>query len=193
MAATVQICKNQSMDLKKIFFLLPFIFASCSLEYYKSQDSDATTPEFIFNDATFLRFSNGKTKIKLNSQKIEQYKADNSSYAKNAEFDSYDDNGNLEAAGSCELLEAKFETEEYKLFKNIKLNLLSQKMKIEAENLYFDKKSEQITSGNDSEVQIEKDGLTVAGKGFSGSGVSKVFHFAETVNGIIETENSNSD
>lgn len=177
----------------KFFLSLIFIFflASCSLEYYKSQNSEDSTPEFIFNDANFSRYENGKSKIKLQAEKIEQYKSDNSTYAKNAQFDSYDDDGKLETTGTCGLLEAQTETEKYKLFKNIYLNMISQEMEVRAESLFFDKKSEQITSDYDSQVQLTKDGMNVAGTGFSGSGVSKSFSFEYGVNGTIETDDEN--
>lgn len=176
--------------LKPIFTTLIFssFFLSCSLEYYKSQNSEETIPEFIFNDASFSRYEAGKSKIKLQAKKIEQYKSDSSTYAKNAEFDSYDDDGNLETSGSCGLLEAKTNTENYKLFNNIYLNMISQKMEINAQSLAFNKKSEQITSDYDSEVKLKKEGMEVSGTGFSGSGVSKAFSFEYGVSGTIETE-----
>ncbi len=186
--------KYISMNLKNlVVFALAAIFTSCSLEYYKAQNSEDSLPEFIFNDANFSRYENGKSKIKLQAEKIEQYKSDSSTYAQNAEFDSYDDDGNLEATGSCGLLEAKTGDEKYKLFKNINLNMISQKMKIKAESLSFDKKSEQITSDSDSQVQLSKDGMNVTGTGFSGSGVSKSFSFEYGVNGTIETNDAEDD
>lgn len=182
------------MNLKNIVvFTLAAIFTSCSLEYYKAQNSEDSLPEFIFNDASFSRYENGKSKIKLQAEKIEQYKSDSSTYAQNAEFDSYDDDGNIETTGSCGLLEAKNSDEKYKLFKNINLNMISQKMEIKAESLSFDKKSEQITSDFDSQVQLSKDGMNVTGTGFSGSGVSKSFAFEYGVNGTIETNDSDND
>ncbi len=168
--------------------VFPSIFLSCSLEYYKPQNSEETIPEFIFNDASFSRYEAGKSKIKLQAEKIEQYKSDSSTYAKNAEFDSYDSDGKLETSGSCGLLEAKTNTENYKLFNDIYLNMISQKMEINAQSLAFNKKSEQITSDYDSEVTLKKEGMEVSGTGFSGSGVSKAFAFEYGVAGTIETE-----
>lgn len=180
------------MNLKNLFpLVLTFFLVSCSLEYYKAQNSEDSTPEFIFNDASFSRYENGKSKIKLQAEKIEQYKSDSSTYAKNAQFDSYDDDGKLETTGNCGLLEAQTETEKYKLFKNIYLNMISQEMEVRAESLFFDRKSEQITSDYDSQVQLSKDGLNVFGTGFSGSGVSKSYVFEYGVNGTIETDDGN--
>ncbi len=181
--------------LKPIFTTLIFssFFLSCSLEYYKSQNSEETIPEFIFNDASFSRYEAGKSKIKLQAEKIEQYKSDSSTYAKNAEFDSYDDDGNLETSGSCGLLEAKTNTENYKLFNDIYLNMISQKMEINAQSLAFNKKSEQITSDYNSEVKLKKEGMEASGTGFSGSGVSKAFSFEYGVSGTIETEETQNN
>lgn len=178
------------MNLKNLALLfLPFTFFSCSLEYYKSQNSESVIPEFIFNNASFSRYEVGKSKIKLYSEKIEQYKSDSSTYAKNAKFDTFDDDGNLETTGQCGILEMKTETENYKFFKNIQLNMLSQKMEVKAQTLSFNKKSEQITSDYNSEVQLSKNGMQVTGTGFSASGISKTFIFENGASGTIETDN----
>ncbi len=200
--------KSRKMNLKKNFIghkklqkpVLRFIiiafsacFMSCSLEYYKSQNSEDSIPEFVFNEAKFSRYEAGKSKIRLHAEKIEQYKSDIAAYAKNAKFDSYDDTEKIETSGICGLLEAKIRTENYKLFNNIYLNMISQKMELNAQSLAFSKKSEQITSGYDSEVKLKKEGLEVSGTGFSASGVSKAFTFDYGVSGTIETnETENS-
>lgn len=202
--------KSRKMNLKKNFIgrrklqktvsrfiIIAFCvnFMSCSLEYYKSQNSEDSIPEFVFNEAKFSRYEAGKSKLRLHAEKIEQYKSDSAAYAKNAKFDSYDDTGKIETSGSCGLLEAKIRSENYRLFNNICLNMISQKMELNAQSLSFSKKSEQITSGYDSEVKLKKEGMEVSGTGFSASGVSKAFTFDYGVAGTIETketENSGS-
>lgn len=200
--------KSRKMNLKKnilrhkklqkpvsrfIIIAFSICFMSCSLEYYKSQNSEDSIPEFIFNEAKFSRYEAGKSKIRLRAEKIEQYKSDSAAYAKNAEFDSYDDTGKIETSGSCGLLEAKIRTENYKLFNNIYLNMISQKMELNAQSLAFSKKSEQITSGYDSEVKLKKEGMEVSGTGFSASGISKAFTFDYGAAGTIETKESENN
>lgn len=182
------------MKLKNLSVIfITALFSSCSLEYYKGQSSEDTTPEFIFNNASFSQYEDGKTKITLQAEKIEQYKSDNSTYAENAEFTSYNNEGEIETTGSCGLLEAKSSEEKYTLFKNIRVNMISQKMEVKAESLAFDKKTEQITSGYDSTVELSKDEMNVSGTGFSGSGVSKSFAFDYGVSGTIETGDELTD
>ncbi|MBQ0052540.1 MAG: LPS export ABC transporter periplasmic protein LptC [Treponema sp.] len=173
-------------------FLLS-LFSSCSLEYLKSENSENTTPEFIFNRANFTRYETGLVKMRMKAEKIEQYKSDGSSYAKNAEFDSYNSKGELETSGNCGLMESNTNSEKYKLFDRIYLNMVSQKMEINAENLFFDKKTEQVTSDINSEVFIKKEDMTITGTGFTASGISKSFTFEDQVSGTITTSNDEDE
>lgn len=167
------------------FFIL--LLSSCSLEYYKSGNSESSTPEFIFNKAIFSRYESGNPKFQMTADKIEQYKSDGSTYARNTNFKSYNSKSELEAEGFCGLLEAKTNSEKYKLFNDIYLNMLSEKMEINAQRLFFDKKSEQITSDYDSEVTLKKDDFEITGTGFSGSSLSRKFTFDCNVYGTIQT------
>lgn len=175
---------NIFRNITAVFILL---LSSCSLEYYKSGNSENTTPEFIFNMANFSRYESGNPKFQMSAEKIEQYKSDGSTYAKNTNFKSYNSKSELEAEGFCGLLEAKTNTEKYKLFNDIYLNMISEKMEINAQRLFFDKKSEQITSDFDSEVTLKKDNFAISGTGFSGSSLSRKFSFDYNVSGTIQT------
>ncbi len=163
--------------MKKIaVFFVPILF-SCSLNYEKEKNPESTTPEFVFTNAQFSRVEQEKTTMRLTAQKIEQYKNDGVSVAKNAEFSTFDKDGNDETAGSCQRISADTKNERYILLGDIKMNLISQEMKINAESLNFDKKNEQITSGTEQVVTIIRDDAEITGTGFAASGVSKTFSF----------------
>ena len=130
-----------------------------------------------------------KKKIKMNAEKIEQYKADSFSFAKNVEFKTFDDEGKDETSGSCDMISADTVKERYILLGDVKMDMISEDMKIEADSLNFDKKNEQITSGIDQKVTIKRNDIDMEGIGFSASGVSKTFAFDRDVAGEIETEN----
>ena len=154
---------------------IAFSFFSCSLEYEKEEAPESSYPEFTFTNAEFT--------------KIEKYKADSFSFAKNVEFKTFDDEGKDETSGSCDMISADTVKERYILLGDVKMDMISEDMKIEADSLNFDKKNEQITSGIDQKVTIKRNDIDMEGIGFSASGVSKTFAFDRDVAGEIETEN----
>lgn len=168
--------------------VLSAISAGCSLEYEKERNPEATTPEFVFRKARFSRVEEGATTMRMSADKIEQYKADGVSVAKNAEFRTFDREGNAETECSCERVSADTRGEVYVLLGAIEMNMIPQNMSISAESLRFDRKNEQITSGTEQPVTIHRDDADITGVGFSASGVSRTFSFARSVSGTIETK-----
>ncbi len=61
-------------------------------------------------------------------------------------------------------------------------------MRIFAQNLRWNGKTEQLTSGKGQEVTLEKDNLKLTGKDFSSSIASSTFAFAGTVSGTVTTD-----
>ncbi|MBQ3965506.1 MAG: LPS export ABC transporter periplasmic protein LptC [Treponema sp.] len=168
------------------------ILTSCSLDYGKSVNVEDSIPEFRFSEARYSQYEDNKQTLELAAERIEQYKSDGSSYARKASFKRYDEKGQVETEGSCDLLSADTKNELYLLFDNIYMHLHSQDLKIKAKSLRFDAKTEQITCGADDEVSIEKKDTLISGKGFSASGVSKTFSFADTISGKVTTQEENS-
>ena len=168
-------------------FLSTIISFSCSLNYNNSENSEGSIPEFCFKNANYTKYESNKKNISLKAAQLEQYKSDNAVFAKNAEFETFDSEGKQDTSGFCNLISANTKKELYTLYGDIQLNLQKQEMKILADALNFNKKTEQITSGKNSEVRLSKKDVEMSGYGFSASGVSNTFSFIDTVSGTITT------
>ncbi len=168
-------------------------FLSCSLNYGTEQSSEETVPEFSFKNAVFNRYENGSTALSLEADKLEQYKSDGSSYAQNAKFKTYSKTGELDTEGFCQLLASNTKNKEYSLFNGISINIYSQDLKLQAQSLHFDGKTEQLTSAKDEAVTIERKNTIIEGKGFSASAVSKTYSFISQVSGTITDNSSDTE
>lgn len=166
---------------------------SCSLKYEEQVDTAAVTPELELIDAELTQYKDNKVSLRLSSDILEQYKSDNSTFAQGVNFKSWDDKGELETEGKCDLLGLNREEEIYTLFNNIYLNNVKQGFVIRAQNLKWISKSEQLLSGKDDTVYIERDDITIEGAGFTASGVSQTFEFAKPVSGIITVNEDKED
>lgn len=191
-ASAVQCVHRGGVGTEKMKYLFP-LFAvgmvfGCSLDYGKTESVEDIVPEFRFSDAYFSRYEDSAVTMEIEAQKIEQYKSDGASYARKARFRTFDGEGELDTEGSCNLLAADTQDEIYWMFDDISVTLHTQDMKIFADALRYDGKSEQMTSGRDDEVSIEKKDTVITGRGFSSSGVSKTFSFLTQVAGNIITD-----
>jgi LPS export ABC transporter protein LptC len=172
---------------------------SCSLEYDSDEKEDTTrSPEFLFSGISLQRVENSVTKIMLYAEELEQYKDENSIYAKNVSFQHFDDAGMLDITGSCGLVSADNDTEIYNMFANVQVTSYEQDMTVTAENFKWNTKTEQMISGADDLVNIVygrvtdptdtgKTQVTISGTGFSASGVSRIYQFGAAVTGVIDT------
>ena len=182
---------------KNIFFLweifcLSFFF-SCSLDYETQINADSYTPEFVFTNLTLHRYEKEKLSIELQAELMEQYKGNAASFAKQSEFTTWTSDGNLDTMGMCKLISINSNEKLYTLFGDIHIYNEGEKVNIEADNLRYNGKNEQLTSGKTESVHIFKDDLDLTGLDFSASGVSHSYTFAGKVQGIMQTNDSEAE
>ncbi|MBQ9495626.1 MAG: LPS export ABC transporter periplasmic protein LptC [Treponema sp.] len=169
--------------------ILLFLSVSCSLKYTEGvKNVEQTVPEFIFNDALLVRYEDGHEKLSLSAEKLEQYKGGNDTYASNMQFAAFDAAGTIETEGSCRLLAFNAREKKYSLYDNIELINYPRHVVIRADELRWNGKSEQLTSGRSDTITIVKDNTMIIGSGFSASGVSNTFVFTGVVSGTVETD-----
>lgn len=198
-------CKNNSMKL--VFFLLFVIFSfnSCSLKYDDEETISESSPEFTFTGLEMNRIEDKKLTATLTAAKLEQYRDEDAMYAKNVIFNLLDDNNKILVTGSCGLLEANSETEQYYLYDNVEVNSYEQNLAVKAENIKWDNKTEQLVCGESDTVIISTNEnetsdeyvqpknksstrLQISGTGFSASGTTLSYGFANPIEGMILTD-----
>lgn len=173
--------------------VLAVLVSSCSLDYGKQSVVENDIPEITFSNAKMQRVENNKVSMELNAGKLEQYKNSDVSFARKIEFKTWNDNGETETTGKCDLISINSRSKKYALFGNIFVDLASEKMKLNAKNLMWFGDREQLVSGKNDVVSIVRDDIKIDGTGFSASGVSRSFSFSGSIEGEIETEDDNQN
>jgi LPS export ABC transporter protein LptC len=173
--------------------LFLILTVSCSLNYGNEQSSESSVPEFSFENATYNRYSNNKKTAEIKASRLEQYKSDGRSYAKDAQFKTYNDYGDLDTEGECTLLAADTREKHYSLYQDIVLSLHSQDMTLNAQALFFDGKTEQLTGSIDDDVKIIRKNTEVTGRGFSASGVNRTYSFNSSISGTVTESEEKED
>ena len=184
----------------KLSFLLgvvsiAFYCSACSLNYGTASKTEASFPEFIFENARFERISDNTITVQMQAKTIERYKRSATVYAKDIHFTTYDTDNQKETEGTCHLLEASPQDNTYTFFDAIDLYNYKQKLRILTDCLYWNTDTEQVTgaSGDGITIQYTANGETSSFKGnsFSASTISNTFSIADSVYGNITNENKN--
>ena len=181
---------------KSIFLALMAVSVfslSCSLKYEEPVNTENVTPELQFKNVNYKKYKNRRLDTQIQAEALERYRGDNTAYAKNASFFAWDEEGNLNTEGKCALLGIDSDNDIYTLFNNIFLHNIDQKFKLRATNLKWNGKTEQLSSGINDTVYLERDDIEIEGSGFSASGISRSFVFENSISGIIKTDDDESD
>lgn len=170
-----------------VLFLVSLL-CSCSLKYNNSKSSTAEVPELEFKNPTYTHYNNKVKETVFSATKLEQYKDNDSSYASNAVFSTWDKDGSLSTEGSCSLIEINSKNKIYKLFSNIKIKNHDQNFSLSADSLRYNEKSKQLSSGKTETVFIQQDECEIQGQGFSASSISNTYSFEGAVQGTLTTD-----
>ncbi len=171
-------------------FFVPLIF-SCSLKYEQKQIVDDKVPELYFTNAKFTRYKGGNPSFRLEASELEQYRDNQSSYAKDAFFTTWKDM-KIDAQGNCGFLNLDTGNEIYTLFNDINIKSNDQDFEIHANNIKWNGITQQLTSSAAETVTISHGGMTMEGGGFAASGLSRSFTFDYAVSGTY-TDNKEEE
>ena len=188
-----------------ILFLIFFSFFGCSLEYESDTPEQIRAPEFTFEELELTKVEKGRKKAIINANTLEQYHKLNASFAKDVRFKLFNDTNLIEVEGEAELLSVDNKSETYTMFNSV--TSYEQSMNIQAKNLKWNNKTEQLTSSQEDIVTIsnlateQKKGyvkpksentsqITLEGKGFSASGVTWQYAFKNATTGKIIIEDN---
>ncbi|MBQ1594006.1 MAG: LPS export ABC transporter periplasmic protein LptC [Treponema sp.] len=180
--------KSERILLKGLGIFILASLPSCSLQYEKVTDTKASVPEIVFTNVKFSRYERNNQKLNLTSSKLEEYKSDGAYFAEEAEFCTWDSKGKLDTVGSCGLIGILPNENTYTLLKGVQIENNSQGIKISAETMQWNDKTEQLIFAKDDLVHFVHGDLELTGKGFSASGVSGRFEFEGPVEGAISTD-----
>ncbi len=174
---------------KTLCFLLSFsMLASCSLNYeVTKKEIHNNSPELLFQTAIFNRYENNKITVSVSAEKIEQYTS-NTSYAKQAYFDFWNDRNERELTGSCRLLGMQTYKNLFTLYDDIQITDIKNKSEIQASALKWNSEKKSLVSDKSKIVRLSKKSMEIEGTCFSADGETNSFEFTAGVTGTIHLE-----
>ena len=173
--------------------LLCAALCSCSLKYDEDESTEDDSPELEFTNVDYKKYEDKVMTSEIKADALEQYKSDDTAYAKNASFKSWNKKAELVAEGSCGYLGLDSDREVYVLFGDIFIDNVEQEFKLEAQSLKWSGKTQMLVSGKEDVVRLERDDVEVSGSGFSANADTRTFEFANPVSGVITTSDDDDE
>ena len=174
--------------------ILSVAAASCSVNYDNIYDTEGTVPELMLDEAVFKRVKDSKVSSEIQSKRLEEFKDSGTVLAQDIQFESRNDEGNVNSFGSAGLMKADTNKEIYEFYNGIHIEAPERGVVIDGDSLRWNGKTEQLSGEKEKSVTIKKDGVTLSGSGFSASAVSESFSFASNVGGVyVDKKEEESD
>jgi hypothetical protein len=174
---------------------------SCEIVYDDTPDSSSTVPEFRLKAAKVSRYENNLLTAELSAKTVEQYKKSSAIYGQDVEFRMFED-GAETARGTCGLILADNDNDNYVLFDGINFDNTRDSFAIQAESMRWSSKQGILASGADTKVTITKTRIqggggdnstfTLTGTNFSADGNRRSFDFDGPVEGVFITADGES-
>ncbi len=174
--------------------ILSVAAASCSVNYDNIYDTEGTVPELMLDEAVFKRVKDSKVSSEIQSKRLEEFKDSGTVLAQDIQFESRNDEGDVNSFGSAGLMKADTNKEIYEFYNGIHIEAPERGVVIDGDSLRWNGKTEQLSGEKGKSVTIKKDGVTLSGSGFSASAVSESFSFASNVGGVyVDKKEEESD
>ncbi len=174
--------------------ILAVAAASCSVNYDNIYDTEGTVPELMLDEAVFKRVKDSKVSSEIQSKRLEEFKDSGTVLAQDIQFESRNDEGDVNSFGSAGLMKADTNKEIYEFYNGIHIEAPDRGVVIDGDSLRWNGKTEQLSGEKEKSVTIKKDGVTLSGSGFSASAVSESFSFASNVGGVyVDKKEEESD
>ena len=180
--------------MKRILFLLIFILtflSSCkkdegTIVSDNSEREKGIYPDIILENAEYHIGEDGSGPIYLKAGKITFYSKDGYALTESMEFVSKDEKGNITISGSAGKGWIDTEGSSMNLSEGVVFKDEERNMKINADNLIFDREEDTIVA--DGRVMVESEEGSFIGRDFKGDLRTGVYIFSEIEEGELNFE-----
>ena len=161
-------------------------------------------PELVFSDARFVSYDEGRVSMILETSLLEQYQNDSALYGSQVHFTTYNEEGELSAEGSSQMISANSSQKLYSLLGDVEIESFEENMIVRTDSISWDGRTEQLVTGSTDTISIKKgtseespktgagekkegssNRIEMEGSGFSASGLTMSFQFTGPVAGTI--------
>ncbi|MDR2490224.1 MAG: LPS export ABC transporter periplasmic protein LptC [Spirochaetaceae bacterium] len=175
----------------RLFALVGVTFiVSCSFDYETITDEDNSIPDIVLESMEWVRVRGGDPTAKLIAEKGERYEKSHIMELSNYSFEQYNtSSGAVDSVGEGGKARIELESGNIKMNENVIINVDSDDIKLDAEDLEWRDKERALSSGQYTMVHImQDDGTDFSGAGFSADVRSRTWLFTAGAGGDFYLE-----
>ncbi len=171
------------------FFVFSILTCSCSINYASNQVAwENNSPEFTFNTAVLSRYEKNLITFSLQSDRIEQYSKTDMTWAKDATFQTWDENSEIDTEGSCGLLGITGNGEAVTFYSDIVLHNIKKDAVLKTDSLFWNTETSLAVSSVKDTTTLTSGEIEIEGYGFSANGDNNNYLYTSNVSGTIQTK-----
>ena len=152
-----------------IFLLaLILLLASCTFDYGDTEGSGSDLPDLVMQNVDYMRVRSADPLARFKAQRAERYESKGLMLLQNFTFEQYGERGEeVNAFGRAGNAEVKIDTSDVFMDNGVRIEVQSEDIIIETNQLDWKDEPRTLSSGEDEKVYIYQDN----GTGFSGIGL----------------------
>ncbi|MDR0550731.1 MAG: LPS export ABC transporter periplasmic protein LptC [Spirochaetaceae bacterium] len=168
-----------SIVLRTAAIVFALFYTSCTFVYDTETIVDDSIPDITMENVDWTRMRGGKAQARLEAAIADRYEKTHIMELRNYTFEQYDmSSGEVDSTGSGGKARVELENGNMRMTENIVINVNSEDMSLDAENLEWRDKEKTLTSADSTPVHVgQESGTNFEGNGFSADVRSRTWHF----------------
>jgi LPS export ABC transporter protein LptC len=168
-----------------------FALGACSFDYGPISADNEDQPNVVMNDVEYVRVKDGSPMVRFEAEGAERYEKSQTMELKNFSFEQFNTAADdVNAVGRAGNASVQLETGNIQMKNGVRIQVDSEDIAIETQNLEWQDKARQLSAGAGEPVAIHRlDGTSFTGWGFSADVRRRIWSFTDGVQGIyIDTD-----
>ena len=172
--------------------LLCAALTSCSLDYEQLQmaeERDESVPETVISDAEFTVVRTGARSFRISAERAETYPERQEQILSGLSFEELGAGGEVITTGRADRAVHETDTDDVTMSGNISFYSSEYEARVTTDYLHWNNEEKLLRGRDDGEVRLELDsGSVVEGTGFEADMRRSIARFAQSVQGVLETD-----
>ncbi|MDR1787677.1 MAG: LPS export ABC transporter periplasmic protein LptC [Treponema sp.] len=163
---------------------LALLAAACSFDYGNNETGESTLPDITMETVEYVRVRGGDPLLRFKAGKAERYEKKQKMELEQCTFEQFGDETEVNASGEAGAASVELDTGNIKMEKGVRIDVKSEDIIIETEELSWKDKERILAGGENAEVVIQRsEGTYFTGRSFSANARERTWTFTGEVEG----------
>lgn len=175
-----------------------FLALACSFEY-ETPGAANQNPDMIFQEAEYVRITNGNPEIRVEAEEVRRYEAQHAMELDEFSFQQFNaapvgtvDIPAVNARGNAGTARMETDTGNFAMKKGLHMEVASEEITMETPEVFWKNKERILTAPGELNI-VREDGTTMKGTGFTADIRSRTWEFESKVAGtVVDKEEEDS-